>query len=457
MADNRTIPQLTKDLRAGVVSARQLVEEALDRIDDPAGEGARTFMTVWQDRARDLADYIDRHKLWKNERLPLCGIPMSVKDVFDVAGEITRAGSIALEDQPSAAADAEAVSRLRAAGAILIGRTTMSEFAFSGIGLNHHFGTPRNPWDRGTGRIAGGSSSGSAVAVTDGMCAASLASDTGGSIRAPAALCGLTGFKPTASPALLQGVFPRSYSLDTVGPIGRSVSCCAIINAALSGPDATLRRPSFSVDGLRLGVVEGEPTDDLAPEVAEAHSKALSRLSALGARLVSLSLPEIEKIRAINSRGGISPPEAFAIHRDRIATRSELIDPIFLARLRKGKTVRAADYVDAQRQRKIIMAEVHNKTRQFDAILMPTCPVVAPPIAEVQEPEAFEKMSALILRNCNLANFLDRPALSIPIHPPGTAPVGLMLIGEHGRDGDLLKVGLSVEDAIAEASYNRGV
>jgi aspartyl-tRNA(Asn)/glutamyl-tRNA(Gln) amidotransferase subunit A len=448
--NNRTITQLTNDLRAGLVSARQLVEQALDRISDPVGEGARTFMTVWQDRARDLADYVDRHELWKCERLPLCGIPLSVKDVFDVAGEITRAGSIALNDQPPAAADAVAVLRLRSAGAILIGRTTMSEFAFSGIGLNHNFGTPRNPWDRDTGRIAGGSSSGSAVAVADGMCAASLASDTGGSIRAPAALCGLTGFKPTASAVLLQGAFPRSYSLDTVGPMARSVSCCAIVNAALSDGNSILEIPHLSIAGLRLGVVEGEPTDNLAPEVANAYSKALSRLSERGARLTSLSLPEIKKIRDINSRGGISPPEAFAIHRNRIATRSELIDPIFLARLRKGETVKAADYVDAMCQRQIIMAEVRIKTRQFDAILMPTCPVVAPPIREVQEPEAFETMSALILRNCNLANFLDRPALSIPIHPPGTSPVGLMLIGEHGRDDDLLKVGLSVEDAIVQ-------
>jgi len=449
--DTRTIPQLTQDLRAGVVSARQLVEQALARISDPDGEGGRTFMTVWEDRARELAEYVDRHELWRNERLPLCGIPLSVKDVFDIAGEITRAGSIALEDQPPAAADAEAVLRLRSAGAILIGRTTMSEFAFSGIGLNHHFGTPNNPWDRAIGRIAGGSSSGSAVAVADGMCAASLASDTGGSIRAPAALCGLTGFKPTASSALLQGVFPRSYSLDTVGPIARSVSCCAIINAALSGRGALATPPTLSVSGLRLGVIEGEPTDGLASDVAAAYTNALSRLSERGAGLVQLSLPEIEKIRDINSRGGISPPEAFAIHRDRIATRSELIDPIFLARLRKGEAVRAADYVDALRQRQIIMAEVRIKTRQFDAIVMPTCPVVAPRIEDVQEPGAFEKMSALILRNCNLANFLDCPALSVPIHPPGTAPVGLMLIGAHGQDNDLLRVGLSVEDAMARS------
>lgn len=407
-------------------------------------------MTIWRDRARDLADHIDRHELWRDERLPLCGIPLSVKDVFDVAGEITRAGSIAREDQPVATADAEAVSRLRNAGAILIGRTTMSEFAFSGIGLNHHFGTPRNPWDRLTGRIPGGSSSGSAVSVADGMCTGSLASDTGGSVRAPAALCGVTGFKPTASRVLLDGVFPRSYSLDTVGPIAGTVTCCAYINAVLSARRLAPSAASVeAVEGLRLGVIEGDPVENLAPEVAQAFSAALSRLSQKGARLSSFAMPEIEKIRRVTSSGGISPPEAFAIHSDLIATRPDLIDPIFLARLRKGGEVRAADYIDALRQRSAIMADVHARTQSFDAILMPTCPVVAPQISDVQHPEEFEAMSTLILQNCGFANFLDRPALSVPIHQPAAAPVGMMLIGQHGHDDELLRLGVSVEAALS--------
>lgn len=449
MLQTKTIAQLAQDLRAQKILARDLVEQALSRIDDHTGEGAKTFMTVWRDRAVSLADHIDRHELWRDERLTLCGIPVSVKDVFDVAGEVTRAGSIAREEQLAAVADAKAVSRLRAAGAILIGRTTMSEFAFSGIGLNQHFGTPRNPWDRTTARIPGGSSSGSAVSVADGMCAGSLASDTGGSIRAPAALCGLAGFKPTASRVSLDGVFPRSYSLDTVGPIARSVSCCATMDAALSG--SGLRFGSTSpdgVDGLRLAVIEGEPVEDLAPEVAAAFSDSLSRLSKAGARLSSISLPQIAKIRDVTSNGGISPPEAFAIHRELIATRPDLIDPIFLARLRRGGEVSAADYIDALRQRTTIMEEAHLQTRSFDAIMIPTCPVVAPAIADVLHPEAFEQMSALILRNCNLANFLDRPALSLPVHQHGTAPVGLMLIGERGGDDNLLRLGLAVEKVL---------
>jgi aspartyl-tRNA(Asn)/glutamyl-tRNA(Gln) amidotransferase subunit A len=447
----KPIAELARDLRARSVSSRQLVEDALARIDDPAGEGARTFMTVWRGRARDLADHVDRHELWRDTTSPLCGIPLSIKDLFDIGGETTRAGSIARDAAPAASEDAEAVARLRAAGAILIGRTTMSEFAFSGIGLNHHFGTPLNPWDRATGRIAGGSSSGSAVSVADGMCAGALASDTGGSIRAPAALCGLTGFKPTASRVSLRGAFPRSYSLDTAGPIARAVSCCDILDAALAGRrdyagSAVSPQPA---EGIHLGVVEGEPVDDLAPEVASAYSAALSKLSLQGVSLTTFAMPEIERIRRVTSRGGISPPEAFAIHRELIAARPDLIDPIFLARLRKGGEVRASDYVDALRARREIIADAQRTTRRFDAILMPTCPVVAPPVSEVQAPSHFESMSARILRNCNLANFLDRPALSIPIHPPGTAPVGMMLIGDHGDDERLLRIGGAIEAVLA--------
>ncbi len=451
MGNNRRIAALSTALRTSATTARQLVEEALERIDDPSGEGARSFMKVWHDRARDLADHIDGHALWRDASLPLCGIPISVKDAFDIAGEITQAGSIARDGEPSAQTDAKAVRRLRAAGAILIGRTTMSEFAFSGIGLNRNFGTPRNPWDRVRGRIPGGSSSGSAVAVADAMCAGSLATDTGGSIRAPAALCGVSGFKPSFSSSLLNGVFPRSYSLDTVGPIALSVSCCAMINAALGDPDATRisLSPPLPLKGLRIAIIDGEPLQDLAPEVAQAFSAALTQLSEKGALLSHISLSEIVDIRDLNARGGISPAEAFSIHRNLIASHPERIDPIFLARLRKGGSVSAADYIDALRQRQAITEAVRTKIQAYDAIAMPTCPVVAPLIAEVETPQAFEAMSALILRNCNLANFLDLPALTIPIQLADSAPVGMMLIGHNQRDYALLQIGVAVENALA--------
>ena len=445
----KPILDLARDLRAGAVTSRKLVEEALERIEDPVGEGSRTFITVWKSRARATADHIDKFQLWRDSDAVLCGIPISVKDVFDIAGEITRAGSIAREDEPAAAADAAAVTALRRAGAILIGRTTMSEFAFSGIGLNRHFGTPLNPWDRATQRIAGGSSSGSAVSVSDGMAAAALASDTGGSIRAPAALCGLTGFKPTAGRVSLKGVFPRSYSLDTAGPMGRSVLCCTALDKALSVAARLDLDAGPARAPLRLGVVTGEPLERLSPAVSEAFVSALRTLSQAGIPIIDFAMPEIARIRAVTGGGGISPPEAYSIHKRLVEESPDLLDPIFLARLLKGRDVRASDYIEALRARKDIQKSARETTRPFDAILMPTCPVDAPPIADVQTPAAFEAVSSLILRNCNLANFLDRPAITLPIHRPGDAPVGLMLVGAHDRDADLLAVAQSVEHILA--------
>lgn len=446
----KPIEELARDLRSGAVTSRMLIEAALERIDDSSGEGSRTFMTVWRERARAMADHVDRCELWRTTPSPLCGIPLSVKDVFDIGGEITRAGSRARESATPASADALSVQRLRSAGAILLGRTTMSEFAFSGIGLNRHYGTPTNPWDRETGRIAGGSSSGSAISVADGMCAGALATDTGGSIRTPAALCGLAGFKPTAARVPLQGVFPRSYSLDTAGPIAVTARCCAVIDAALSrcGPVVEVQTRGYELSGLRFAVIEGEPVERLSPEVAAAFSAALTLLSRGSARITSLAMPEIQSIRALNAKGGISPPEAYAIHRDLISSSPELIDPIFLARLRKGGEMRAADYIDALRSRQAIMEDARTRTRAFDAVLMPTCAIVAPPLSAVATAADFEAMSALVLRNCNLANFLDRPALTIPIHREGDAPVGLMLMGERGSDEDLLEIGTIVEEAL---------
>jgi aspartyl-tRNA(Asn)/glutamyl-tRNA(Gln) amidotransferase subunit A len=224
-----------------------------------------------------------------------------------------------------------------------------------------------------------------------------------------------------------------------------------MINAALGDPDATRisLSPPMPLKGLRIAIIDGEPLQDLAPKVAQAFSAALTQLSEKGAILSHISLSEIVDIRDLNARGGISPAEAFSIHRNLIASHPERIDPIFLARLRKGASVSAADYIDALRQRQAITEAVRTKIQAYDAIVMPTCPVVAPLIAEVETPQAFEAMSGLILRNCNLANFLDLPALTIPIQPADSAPVGMMLIGHNQRDYALLQIGVAVENALA--------
>src|SRR5256885_4358864 len=243
-----TVAQLGRDLAAGRTTSREIVEQALAKISAPYGEGARSFIKVHAETARAEADHADRLRKSGVRRSPIDGLPVSLKDLFDVAGDMTRAGSKVLAIE--AKHDAAVVARLRAAGAIFVGRTNMVEFAFGGVGLNPHYGTPRNPWDRAAARVPGGSSSGAAVAQAEGMCAMALGSDTRGSIRQPAALCGVVGFKPTQRRVPRDGCFPLSYTLDSVGPLANSVDCCAASDAVLSGEGGEL--PPLQAKGLRL-------------------------------------------------------------------------------------------------------------------------------------------------------------------------------------------------------------
>src|SRR5438132_12826515 len=228
-----TLPALAADLAAGRTTSRELVEAALARIADPEGEGRRVFVKVYDAAARAAADAQDRLRKAGYVASPLAGIPVSIKDLFDVAGEVTLAGSQALDDTPPAEADAPIVARLKAAGAVIIGRTNMTEFAFSGVGINPHYGTPGNPYDRSL--IPGGSSAGAPISVADGMAAVAIGTDTGGSVRIPAALCGLVGFKPTQYRVPREGATPLSTTLDSVGPVGLSVACCALTDAVMAG------------------------------------------------------------------------------------------------------------------------------------------------------------------------------------------------------------------------------
>src|SRR5437763_552295 len=276
-----TVAQLERDLIAGRTTSRELVEQALAKITAPYGEGARAFLKVYADTARAEADYADKLRKRGVRRSPVDGLPVSLKDLFDVAGDVTRAGSKVLAIE--ATRDAGAVARLRAAGAILIGRANMVEFAFGGVGLNPHYGTPRNPWDRAAARVPGGSSSGAAVAQAEGMCVMALGTDTRGSIRQPAALCGVVGFKPTARRVPRDGCFPLSYTLDSVGPLANSVHCCATYDAVLSGESSEL--PGLQAKGLRLLLPRSIAIEDLDPEVDDAFERALKKLAAAGAQI----------------------------------------------------------------------------------------------------------------------------------------------------------------------------
>jgi len=446
VAAKPTVLSLAEDLAAGRTSSRALIEAALARIADPSGEGARSFITVYADSARAAADAQDRLRKAGYVASPLAGLPVSIKDLFDVAGERTLAGSTALDDQPPAARDAPVVARLRAAGAVLIGRTNMTEFAFSGVGINPHYGTPGNPYDRRL--IPGGSSSGAAVSVGDGAAIVAIGSDTGGSVRIPAALCGITGFKPTQQRIPRDGVIPLSTTLDSIGPLANSVACCAIADAVMAGepPVAPLAMP---VAGLRLGVLQGFVLEGLAPEVASAFADACAGLSRAGARVADLPLAELDEIPAINASGGFAPIEAYAWHRPLLARRGADYDPRVRTRIERAAGMSAADYVDLCAARADLIARIAPRTAPFDALLMPTVAITAPPIAAFARDEDYRHLNALILRNPSVINFLDRCAVTIPIGRADTPPVGLMAIGEHGTDRRLLALGRGIEAALA--------
>lgn len=442
-----SLSDLSRQLRARTVRARELTERCLARIADPRGEGSRTFIRVHADRARAEADAIDRRRA-AGETLPLlAGIPVSVKDLFDERGIVTTAGSRVLRDHAPATADAPVVARLRAAGCVIVGRTNMTEFAYSGLGLNPHYGTPRNPYDRATGRIPGGSSSGAAVAVTDGFSAASLGTDTGGSCRIPAALCGITGFKPTAVRISRAGAIPLSTTLDSVGPLARTVEDCALLDAVLAGgePEAPAARP---INGVRLWVPTTLVLDGLDEAVAAAFDRALSRLSDAGVQIIREPLPVLARLPELNSRGGIAAYEAYAWHCEMLETRGAEYDPRVATRIRKGKDIGAADHRALLEERARMIRELSALSLRCDALAFPTVAIVAPALMEFASDERYLALNAQVLRNAAIANFLDRCAISLPIHAPGEAPVGLMLMGEHGSDRALLSVAAAIDRAM---------
>ncbi|MBN9468733.1 MAG: amidase [Bosea sp.] len=446
-----SLAELRAALDEGRTTSLALVEGALSRAKAPEGEGARVFTALHEEQARAAARASDVLRQAGYPRSPIEGLPVSVKDLFDIKGETTRAGSVALDGAAPAQQDAPAVQRLVAAGAILIGRTNMTEFAFPGLGLNPHYGTPLNPFDRSTGRIPGGSSSGAAVSVTDGMAAAALGTDTGGSVRIPAAFCGLTGFKPTARRVSRQGAVPLSTSLDSVGPIAPTVACCATLDAILSGSGADVPAPA-SLEGLRLAVPTTLALDAMDATVAAAFKAALASLSQAGVRISEIAVPEFAALAGINARGGFTAAEAWHWHRELIEREGDRYDPRVSVRIRRGKELSAADYIDLLETRAAWITAVEARIAPFDALIMPTVPVIAPKLAELEADDAhFATTNLLVLRNATLINFLDGCALSLPCHRRGEAPVGLMLAAAGGQDQRVLAIGQAVEQALAAA------
>ena len=443
-----TVKALSGDLAAGRTTSRALVETALARIAEPAGEGARAFMKIYADSARADADHADCLRKAGIVRSAVDGLPVSVKDLFDVGGDVTRAGSKLLADAPPAPADAPAVAQLRAAGAVIVGRTNMVEFAFGAVGTNPHYGTPKNPWDRETGRVPGGSSSGAAVSVADGMNVMGLGTDTRGSIRQPAALCGIAGFKPTARRVSRQGAFPLSHTLDSVGPLANTVACCAAYDAVLAGEsDAELKE--LPARGLRLLLPRSSAIEDLDPAVAKAFESSLAALSRAGAVIEERKVPAFDRQAEYFRNGGFAAAEAYAIHK-RWAARSGEYDPRVAKRVILGKDIAAWEHVELGLMRESYMREIGALMAPFDAFLIPTAPCIAPTIAESSaSDEAYFRWNARILRNTGLANFLDGCAATLPCHAQGDAPVGLMVCGVAMSDRHVLAAARAVEGVLA--------
>ena len=423
-------------------SARDRLERALARINNPTGEGARTFLSLYPEAAYEAADAADRRARNGTMLGPLDGVIISIKDLFDVAGEPTRAGSKILADAAPAASDAPIVQRLRQAGAVIVGKTNMSEFAFTGVGANPHFGTPGNAADRA--RVPGGSSSGAAVAVADDMCEISIGTDTGGSTRIPAALCGVVGYKPTKLRVPTDGAFPLSPTLDSIGPLARSVEACARADAVLAGEQPWVLEP-VALKGLRLGIPQGLPLDDLDGIVAGRFEAAIHRLDRAGARMSEMEFPIFDDMAHVQSAATIATVEAYQIHHDRIAKHGPDYDPIVRSRIETGGAVSAAEYARMLEERNELVNAMNSALAEVDALVLPTTPIVAPTMDEVSNPKGFNRCNRLLLRNTAIANFFNLCAISLPMPDVGGLPAGLMLFARHGQDRQLFEISVSVE------------
>jgi len=479
-----TLAQLQTQLADRSVTSRQLTEASLAAISDPNCQGPPTFIRRFAAESLEAADASDRRRAAGQTLSVLDGLPVAVKDLFDVAGYTTLAGSVLRENDPAAEHDAVAVSRLRAAGAIVVGTTNMNEFALGTTGTNPHWGTPTNPWDRATGRCPGGSSSGCAVAVADEIVAAAVGTDTAGSIRVPAALCGIVGFKPTASRVSRDGVFPLSSSLDSVGGMGHSVACVAALDGVLSGEGhgapsaesdgappgstptsatsthgpATSDEPSApsnlgaeppNLRGRRLALLTTLVQDALDDVVKRDHRAAVSALADAGAEVTELSLPPLEQLPELGRHGGLTLFEARLVHAERLRLHSDGFDPLVAQRLSLAAAITPERYDELLAARARLISEVAPLTAPYDALLMPTCPTVAPPLSQVADDAGWIAVNTRFVTWNIITNLLDRCALTLPCGRPDSGPVGLTLMGEHRGDGELLSLGGQVEAVLA--------
>lgn len=437
------IDKVISELQSGVVTSRQLTEQCLSRIEEDADQAQKVYLQLFAAQALAQSDAIDQLKKQGIILSPLMGLPISVKDLIDVEGCPTSAGSKFLADIRPVTKSATVVKHLQAAGLVILGKTNMVEFAYSGVGINPHFGTPINPYHKEEQLVPGGSSSGAAVSVTDGMALGAIGSDTGGSCRIPASLCGLVGFKPTAERVSRDGVFPLSHSLDSIGPLSESVNCCYLLDAILSGEGVSSLDP---VDLSRVNIVvpDGYLLTKLDTHVENTFFGVLESLKGLGVTIQREQLSVVGEIPQVSSKGGFAAAEAYYYHQQYMTEYADQYDQRVRSRIAVGEHMSASDYqaiIDLRRS----VQQTWAKDDRFEAMILPTTPITARPIASLTSDEDFFAANGLYLRNPSVANVLNCPSISIPCHKKGTAPVGLMLIGKAGQDRRMFRLAKAIE------------
>ncbi len=445
-----TIAELVPLLRRREVSPVELTEAFLGRIARHDGK-LRSYITVTADRARAEAKAAETTLMAGADLGPLHGIPVALKDLCDTAGIRTTSGSKVRADHVPQRSSSVAV-KLAQAGAVLLGKTNMVEFAFGPYGLNPHYGVPANPWD--PARVPGGSSSGSGVAVAAGLATAAIGTDTGGSVRIPAAYCGIVGLKPTAGRVSAAGCTPLSWTLDSVGPMTRGVEDAALVYAAIAGPDpedpSTLSQPigdplralKRDVKGMRVGLARRPFFEGADPEVVSAVERAADLLSGLGVRVEEMVFPEAQVFVEGHETLFLSRVEGYAYHRETLAQRGGDYDPEVRKRLEAGAAVSAADYVLMLRERDRLMRSTQETLRPLDAVLGPTMLTPAPKVKDVEGGGIPPRLTTRIV------NFLGLCAISVPCGFTSEGlPVGLQLIGKPFDEGTILPLAHAYEQA----------
>lgn len=435
-------------LLKGKLTAAELVERSLAAIASAGDEAGRIFVSIDADAARKAAADADRlYAQGEGANLPLLGIPISVKDLFDVAGQVSTSGTVALRSRPSATKDAVSIGRLRAAGAVIVGRTSMSELAFSGVGVNPHYGTPSNPRATDAARITGGSSSGAAASVARGMALAGIGSDTGGSVRIPAALCGLVGYKPTQSLIPLDGTVPLSHTLDSIGPIGLSVADCALLTDVMAGKIPAPYEPADLAE-VRLLAPTNYVFDGASADVVRAFRSSLEVLRRTGVSIDEAEVQELSMIPLMMKEATFPAYEGYRHHRELVRSAKEELDPLVLARLEAGGKMTDEAYSRLLEARKSLIEALSARMHSYHGLIMPTVPITAPEIASLNTLENFNSTNLLLLRNPTVVNLLNGCAISLPQMTPGALPTGLSIAGLSGHDDHILRISAAIEGAL---------